>query len=57
MQTGYLYGGDVTRKMKLLSKQKAGLKKLKRIGNVELPPEAFYEVLRSGGPASGGKKG
>ncbi|CAD6583124.1 MAG: Translation factor guf1 mitochondrial [Cyphobasidiales sp. Tagirdzhanova-0007] len=50
--TGYLYGGDVTRKMKLLSKQKAGLKKLKRIGNVELPPEAFYQVLRSGGPVS-----
>ncbi len=39
------YGGDVTRKMKLLRKQKEGKKKLKRIGNIELSREAFLSIL------------
>lgn len=51
----YVANDLVFQKMKLLSKQKAGLKKLKRIGNVDLPPEAFYQVLRTGSPKSGGK--
>ena len=45
--TGYLYGGDITRKMKLREKQKKGKKKMQALGRVNIPQSVFLKMMKS----------
>ena len=47
--TGYLYGGDITRKMKLREKQKKGKKKMQKLGKISIPSQVFLQMVRQGG--------